>query len=143
MRLDAGSGLTGEALRTAAAGALVGISSIAPRGTRSWPSAISSTDALPRLLAEDLSFFHAYAFATVRMAGAAFELLGDHARWLFGDDAAGEASDAATELVDGCKAMLFRLARRRPFEPSDRVAALAAAWERLIAALLAGETGSG
>ena len=36
---------------------------------------------LPGLLEGDAAAFHAYAFATVRMAGASFELLADHLRW--------------------------------------------------------------
>ena len=39
---------------------------------------------LPALLDGGLERYHAYAFATVRMAGSAFEILADHARWLIG-----------------------------------------------------------
>jgi hypothetical protein len=141
VRLDAGPRPAEDALRTAAAAILAHHLERRPARNPFTAFGDQLSHELPRLLAEDLEFFHAYAFATVRMAGAAFELLGDHARWLFGDDAAREAGDAATELVDGCKAMLFRLARRRRFDPTDRIAALAAAWERLIAGLRAGVSG--
>ncbi len=40
---------------------------------------------LPRLLDGDPSEYHAYAFATVRMAGSAFEVAAAHARWLLGE----------------------------------------------------------
>ena len=89
---------------------------------------------LPQLLDGDLATYHAYAFATVRMAGSAFEILGDHVRWLLGADG-DEVAIAATEIVDGCKALSFRLARRRRFETEARVAELASAWERLIGGL--------
>ena len=39
---------------------------------------------LPRLLAGDEAIYHAYAFATFRMAGAGFELLASHVDWLLG-----------------------------------------------------------
>jgi len=89
---------------------------------------------LPALLEGGLDDYHAYAFATVRMAGAAFEILGDHARWLLGDDAA-DVPAATGEIVDGCKALSFRLARRRPFDPEPSIAALAGAWERVMTGL--------
>ncbi|MGI8623152.1 MAG: DUF1839 family protein [Solirubrobacteraceae bacterium] len=89
---------------------------------------------LPGLLDGDAAGYHAYAFATVRMAGAAFELLGSHARWLLGD--AGEPAAAACErIVEGCKVLSFRLARRRAFDPQPALAGLAAAWEDAMAAL--------
>lgn len=91
---------------------------------------------LTGLLSGDLEEFHAYAFATVRMAGSAFEILGDHARWAFGD-AAGEVSEATETIVDGCKALSFRLARRRAFDPAATIETLATAWQRAIDGLIA------
>ncbi len=49
--------------------------------------------------------------------------------WLLGD-AAGPASQALQRIVEGCKVLSFRLARRRPFEPESALSALAAAWDR-------------
>jgi hypothetical protein len=83
---------------------------------------------LPRLLEGDAADYHAYAFATVRMAGSAFEVAATHIDWVLADDGA-DASAALLRIVEGCKALSFRLARRRPFEPAGTVAALAAAWE--------------
>jgi hypothetical protein len=83
---------------------------------------------LPRLLEGDAADYHAYAFATVRMAGSAFEVAATHVDWVLADDGA-DASAALLRIVEGCKALSFRLARRRPFEPADTVTALAAAWE--------------
>ena len=67
---------------------------------------------LPRLLDGDASDYHAYAFATVRMVGSAFEVTSSQAEWLLGDDA-GPVSEALGRIVEGCKVLSFRLARRR------------------------------
>jgi len=89
---------------------------------------------LPALLARELDDYHAYAFATVRMAGSAFEVAGSHARWLYGP-AADPTVEAMSEIVDGCKALSFRLARRREFDPEPLISSLAAAWARALEAL--------
>lgn len=78
---------------------------------------------LPRLLEGSSEDFHAYAFATVRMAGAAFELLQTHAEWLLGSPI-----EPVDRIVEGCKVLSFRLARRRAFDPAPGVAGMAAAW---------------
>ena len=85
---------------------------------------------LPRLLEGDLEDFHAYAFATVRMAGAAFELLQAHAEWLLG-----EPVEPLDRIVEGAKVLSFRLARRRAFDPAPAVAGMAAAWEEAMESL--------
>jgi hypothetical protein len=84
---------------------------------------------LPDLLTGDDADYHAYAFATVRMAGAAFELARSHVDWLFGATA-GSAASELQAIVDGCKVLSFKLARRRAFDPEPLVAELAASWER-------------
>jgi hypothetical protein len=90
---------------------------------------------LPALLESGLDRYHAYAFATVRMAGSAFEVLADHATWLMGERAEPSVT-AMREIVDGCKALSFRLARRRQFDSAPLTAALADAWARAIDGLL-------
>jgi hypothetical protein len=75
--------------------------------------------------------YHAYAFATVRMAGSGFELAAAHLDWLLGADAA-PAVAGFQEVVDGCKVLSFRLARRRPFDAWPILEPLAYAWERAI-----------
>jgi hypothetical protein len=82
---------------------------------------------LPRLLEGDMEDFHAYAFATVRMAGAAFELLQAHAEWLLGAPV-----EPLDRIVEGSKVLSFRLARRRAFDPSETVGAMAQAWEQAM-----------
>jgi hypothetical protein len=90
---------------------------------------------LPYLLSVGLEEYHAYAFATARMAGSGFELAAAHARWLLGED--GErAAGAMDEIVDGCKALSFRLARRRAFDPRPLIESLAAQWARAMEALV-------
>ena len=89
---------------------------------------------LPRLLAGDAADYHAYAFATVRMAGSAFEVAATHVEWLLGEEGA-RACDALSEIVEACKALSFRLARRREFDPGPIVASLAAAWDEAQARL--------
>src|SRR5207248_2470527 len=59
---------------------------------------------LPALLGAGPEAYHAYAFATVRMAGAAFELAASHVEWLLGPGAA-PATEAMLEIVEGCKAL--------------------------------------
>ena len=87
---------------------------------------------LPGLLEGDAAAFHAYAFATVRMAGASFELLADHLRWLDGEVA---ALEPLARVVDACKVLSFRLARRRVFDPAPLLAGAAAGWDEAMAAL--------
>jgi hypothetical protein len=86
---------------------------------------------LPRLLDGDAADYHAYAFATVRMVGSAFEVAGSYLDWLL--EESNPASASFTRIVDGCKVLSFRLARRREFEPAPMVEELAAAWDEAMA----------
>jgi hypothetical protein len=89
---------------------------------------------LPSLLEGDTAAYHAYAFATVRMAGAGFELCASHVDWLLGKDGA-PASAAMGRIVEGSKVLGFRLARRREFEPGPVIAELVDAWDEALTAL--------
>jgi hypothetical protein len=89
---------------------------------------------LPGLLAGDAAGYHASAFATVRMAGSAFELAGAHVDWLLGPEGEPAASQFA-RLVDGCKLLSFKLARRRAFDPDPALAPMAEAWAAAMEAL--------
>jgi hypothetical protein len=86
---------------------------------------------LPRLLDGEAADYHAYAFATARMAGSAFEVAASEAEWLLGDGA-DAASRALLRIVEGCKALSFKLARRRPFEPEAALSALGAGWDEAM-----------
>jgi hypothetical protein len=85
-------------------------------------------------LTGDLAAYHAYAFATVRILGSGFEALGSFAAWLTGQ-AASLAAAPIQAVVDGSKALSFRLARRRPFDPGELIGSLARGWEQALAAL--------
>jgi Domain of unknown function (DUF1839) len=134
IRFDAGEALHGEELRLAAHGILRGhLDRVVPGNPFERFSEHLSAD-LPALLAGDAALYHAYTFATFRMAGAGFELLASHADWLLGDEGA-RASAAMAQIVDGCKVMGFKLARRRPFDPTDAMRSLGDAWTEAIGAL--------
>ena len=68
------------------------------------------------------------------MAGSAFEIGASYARWLLGEEG-WAPSDALLRIVDGCKVLSFKLARRRAFDPQPYVAELAAAWDEAMTAL--------
>ncbi len=134
VRFDAGPRLEAEALREASLGTLRRHLTLRPAGNPFERFGASLGAQLPALLEQGLDDYHAYAFATVRMAGSAFEIAATYAEWLLGTEAE-TAVAAIGELVDGCKALSFRLARRRPFEPAELVGAMAQAWTRGIEAL--------
>jgi len=60
---------------------------------------------LPRLLDGEAADYHAYAFATVRMAGSAFEVAASHVDWLLGD-AGAPACRALTKIVEAARRCL-------------------------------------
>ncbi|HEV3226970.1 MAG TPA: DUF1839 family protein [Acidimicrobiales bacterium] len=137
VRFDAGPRLEGDALRSAARALL-------PRHLDRRPArnpfdrfGVHLGEQLPALIAGDAEWYHAYAFATVRMAGAGFELAASYAAWLVDDPDAPVAQSFAA-IVEGCKRLSFKLARRRPFDSEPAIAELSAAWdeaqERLDAA---------
>ena len=71
--------------------------------TRSSASATSSRASSPSLLEGDAALYHDYAFATVRMVGAAFELCASHVDWLLGargEPAAAQARRDRRRLQD-------------------------------------------
>lgn len=134
VRLDAGPRLEGAELRAAACELLRRNLARRPAPNPFLRFGAQLADDLPRLLEGDNAAYHDYAFATVRMVGSAFEVGGSHVDWLFG--AAGAPAVAAMgRIVDGCKVLSFKLARRRAFDPEPAVAALAGAWAEAFAAL--------
>jgi hypothetical protein len=92
---------------------------------------------LPELLASTDTTYHAYAFATVRQCGAAFEVARSFVEWLADPSSAhaGVAVEALGRQVNGAKALLFRLARRRAFDPAPAIKQLAEDWEAAMDAL--------
>jgi hypothetical protein len=131
VRFDAGPRMEGDALRVAALGLLREHLARRPATNPFARFGAQLERALPELLDGDAAGYHAYAFATVRMAGSAFEVCAAHVTWLLGDDAA-PVTAQLTQIVDGCKVLSFRLARRRPFDPAPVIADLAAAWDEAM-----------
>ncbi|HTX10888.1 MAG TPA: DUF1839 family protein [Solirubrobacteraceae bacterium] len=135
VRFDAGPALTGLALRNAAGAVLRRHLERAPRENPFVRFGDQLERSLPELLSGDLEDYHAYAFATVRMAGAGFELVSSHLDWLLGAPSADVVTSLA-EIVAGTKTLSFRLARRHPFDPEPLIAAMADAWTRAMEALV-------
>jgi Domain of unknown function (DUF1839) len=133
VRFDAGPPLRGEELRAAARERLRHHLDRRPRSNPFERFGAQLERDLPRLLEGDSADYHDYAFATVRMAGSAFEAAATHVDWLMRD--AAPVADAFARIVEGCKALSFRLARRRAFEPAPALATLAQAWDEAMTRL--------
>jgi len=134
VRFDAGERLAGEALRAAAAQRLARQLARRPATNPFERFGAALERDLPALLAGAPADYHAYAFATARMVGAGFELLGAQAQWLLGDRAA-EIGAATARIVDASKLLSLKLARRRGFDVQPIVAELATAWEQATGGL--------
>jgi hypothetical protein len=100
---------------------------------------------LPQLVAAGLPHYHAWAFASVRQLGLAFELAAAHLRWLHAHEASPEgataAAEAFAEIGAGAKTLILKVARmvntRRPGDVRALFETLAHAWDRAFAALAA------
>ncbi len=106
---------------------------------------------LPALAEQGLAHYHAWAFATLRQLGAAFELAAVHARWLAaaGTPALADAAAPFDAISGGCKTLILKIARavnaKRPLDASAIFAEMAAAWQRgidLASAAVGAETTS-
>lgn len=86
----------------------------------------------------DFSFFHKYAFNTLRQVGANFELLAAHLAWLQ-DRNFGNVGKQALKISEVAKSTQFLLARavtRKKFEPlTTALDPAAEAWDLLMADL--------
>lgn len=131
VRFDAGEPLAGDALRAAARELLRRHLARRPPINPFAAFGEQLEADLPALLEAGPETFHAYAFATVRMAGAAFDLLRAHLGWLLNPDIARTVGP----IVEGCQLLSFRLARRRPFNPAPVIHEMAAAWDGAMPAL--------
>jgi Domain of unknown function (DUF1839) len=137
VRFDAGLRLNGNQLRRAAQE--FAIQTLGRRPTRNPWLAFRDRlcQDLPGLLAGTEDNYHAYAFATVRQCGAAFELAKSFLEWADGPERSDAA--AAAELfgrqASGAKTLLFKLARRRRFDPRSEIEQLANVWDAAMEAL--------
>ena len=134
IRFDVGPRLSGDELRAASRELLAGhLQRVVPGNPFDRFSTRLAAD-LPGLLEGDAARYHAFTFATFRMAGAGFELLASQVEWLLGD-AGSQATAAMSRIVDGCKVLGFKLARRRPFDPTEAMDALGVAWTETMESL--------
>jgi hypothetical protein len=84
---------------------------------------------------ESFARFHAYAFATFRQFGAAFELGGAYLRWLQsqGEQGLNETASACDAIATTAKALQLKTARfvntRRAFDPAPLLGSMADAWD--------------
>ena len=78
--------------------------------------------------------YHDYAFATLRMAGASFHLCAAHIDWLFDHDGAAASAELA-RILAGARALSFKLARKREFDPAPLMDELADAWDAAVGEL--------
>jgi len=134
VRFDAGPRLTGEELREAARELLGYHLARRPTVNPFERFGVHLAGELPELLRGDAAQYHAYAFATVRMVGSAFEIAASHVDWLLGPEGR-PTVDALMQVVEGSKTLSFKLARRKEFDPGPAVRSLAEAWEQATAAL--------
>ncbi len=130
-RFDAGDPLTGDDLLCAARDLLRHHLSKRPVANPFKRFKTQLEQDLPRLLEGDSKAFHAYAFATVRMAGAAFDLLSAHVAWLLGP----EAARGLDPIIEACQVLSFRLARRKAFDPTPSIQTMAEGWSAAMMGL--------
>jgi hypothetical protein len=134
VRLDAGPRLTGSELHGAALDAMRHHLAHVPTGDPFARFGAHLAAQLPALLEGEAADYHAYAFATVRMAGAGFEVVGAEVDWLLGE-AGRPAAAAFARIVDDAKLLGFKLARQRPFDPEPAIRSMASAWDEAMTAL--------
>jgi hypothetical protein len=134
VRFDAGPRLAGDELREAARDVLREHVARLPKSNPFESFGAQLLEALPGLLEGNASDYHAYAFATVRMVGSAFEIAASHLEWLLGNEASA-AAEALRRIVEGSKVLSLKLARRRPFDPAENLSGLAGAWDHAMGSL--------
>lgn len=88
-----------------------------------------------------LDEYHAWAFATTRQCGAAFDLSAAHLRWLSETGAINALPAAASFefIAQTCKAMILKAARAvnsgRPLDASAMIEAMAQSWDSAMASV--------
>ena len=136
IRFDVGERLQGPALRSKAQELLQRYLARRPQTNPYLAFGERLVADLPALLAGTDAAYHAYAFATLRQCGAAFELASSFVEWLDPANASALAArEALNRQVVTVKSLVFRLARRRPFDPGPQIRQLAENWEVAIGEL--------
>jgi hypothetical protein len=137
VRFDAGPRLEGSQLRRAVREMTIRQLARRPKSNPWMAFGERLCRDLPALLAGSNNDYHAYAFATVRQCGAAFELVKSFVEWIAEPQSAcaATAAEAFGRQVSGAKTMLFKLARRRRFDPTVEIQQLANDWDTAMRAL--------
>jgi hypothetical protein len=97
---------------------------------------------LPGLQAAGLPYYHAWAFASIRQAGAAFDLLAANLRWQAGFGRPGliTAAESFDAIAEANKALILKGARAvnsgRTFDADPVFDGMAQAWDRGMALLM-------
>jgi hypothetical protein len=101
---------------------------------------------LPLLTEHGLAYYHAWAFATIRQLGAAFELAALYARWL-GDARVESAATAFENVSSVAKMLILKAARavnaRRALDAGPMFTEMAESWQRGMDALATAQTAGG
>ena len=96
---------------------------------------------LPLLHERGLAHYHAWAFATTRQLGAAFELAASNLRWMqqLGQPGLVDAIAAFDVIAGNCKSFILKGARtvnsKRAFDGTAMFGEMSAAWESGLANL--------
>ncbi|MBG9388306.1 DUF1839 family protein [Caenimonas aquaedulcis] len=97
------------------------------------------TSEFPSLRSAGLAHYHSWAFATIRQAGAAFDLTAEYLRWQsdFGHYGLADAALRFDEIAQSMKTLILKAARSvnsgRPLQASELIETSAAAWEEGMA----------
>jgi len=88
---------------------------------------------MSQLKERGLAYFHQWAFASIRQAGAAFELAAAHVDWLAQQGhPSGDAAQRFREISAGCKSLILKGARvaatGKPFDGTAVMESMARAW---------------
>ena len=84
---------------------------------------------------QGLAHYHAWAFATIRQCGAAFDLAAAHLRWLAGltDDRWLPAAESFEQISQGCKTLVLKAARAvnsgRALDAAPMISQMARSWD--------------
>ena len=99
---------------------------------------------LPAMRERGVENYHQWAFASVRQAGAAFELMAANLRWLGaqGRDPLTEAAEPFAAIAQANKTLILKGARAvatgKPLQADELLHGMAADWERGMAMVRAG-----
>jgi hypothetical protein len=93
---------------------------------------------LPLLQAHGLPHYHAWAFATIRQCGSAFELAAAHLRWRAAETSTAQDPGLAfASIAQGCKTLILKAARAvasgRAFDAKPLFDEMAASWDEGMA----------